>query len=61
MVEYKRFCMDIESAFAVAQLEKNPLLEPEQHVPLNPVDTNQLVPNEKDYLSASLDKIAYRV
>lgn len=50
MIEYKEFCFEIEKAFANSQLEKNPLVESEQHVPQDPVDLNVLLPDEVDKL-----------
>lgn len=61
MVEYKEFCVEIEKAFADNQLEKNPLLEVEQHAPKDPVELNVLLPDEVDKLDASLQKLAQRV
>ena len=61
MVEYKEFCFEVERAFANSEMEKNPLVEPEQHVPQDPVDLNVLLPNEVDKLEVSLRKLAERV
>ena len=61
MIEYKEFCFEIEKAFANSQLEKNPLVESEQHVPQDPVDLNVLLPDEVDKLDRSLRKLAERV
>jgi len=61
MVEYKEFCFEIEKAFANSEMEKNPLVEAEQHVPKNQVELNVLLPDEVDKLEISLRKIAERV
>ena len=61
MVEYKEFCVEVEKAFSDNQLEKNPLLEAEQHLPKDPVELNVLLPDEIDKLNISLERVAQRV
>ena len=61
MVEYKSFCFEIEKAFANDELEKNPLMVAEQHVPSDPVFSNQLTPDEEESVGKSLRNIAERV
>lgn len=61
MVEYKNFCFEIEKAFANDELEKNPLMEAEQHVPSDPLFNNQLTPDEEECVAKSLRNIAERV
>lgn len=61
MVEYKSFCFEIEKAFANNELEKNPLIEAEQHVPSDPIFNIQLTPDEEECVVKSLRNIAERV
>jgi hypothetical protein len=61
MVEYKAFCFEIEKAFVNEEMEKNPLINSEQHVPQDPIDSNHLTPNELEDAENSMKKIAERV
>lgn len=61
MVEYKAFCFEIEKAFTNDELEKNPLIEPMQHKPEEPVMQNNLTPDQIDSVNKSLREIAERV
>ena len=60
-VQYKSFCREIELAFSNYELEKNPLLEIEQHAPKHPTCLNKLSPNDEELVEMSLEKIADRV
>ena len=60
-VEYKSFCQEIELAFSSLELEKNPLLEIEQHQPQNPIVLNRLTPNDEQIVDDALRKLAERV
>lgn len=60
-VEYKTFCREIESAFGDHEVEKNPLLNSEQHVSVKPYQINRLAPDDEDLAAKSLTKIAERV
>lgn len=58
-MEYKDFCREIERAFGNDQLEKNPLIQSDQHKPCN--QAKNLNPDEKDRVIVGLKKIAERV
>lgn len=61
MVEYRSFCVEIEKAFCNDELEKNPLVEPVQHIPSDPVESNYLLPNEVDSVDRAMRLVAERV
>ncbi len=61
MVEYKAFCTEMDRAFSNDELEKNPLVEPCQHVPTDPVSSNKLLPNEVESVEKAMKLIAERV
>ena len=60
-VEYRDFCREVETAFGSDQYEKNPLLDPEQHVANNHIESNYLKPDENDMLIAAMERLAQRV
>jgi hypothetical protein len=61
MVEYKEFCREVETAFGLNDLEKNPLLDSDIHKPKNPIHDNNLTPDEEDILRDAISKLAQRV
>jgi hypothetical protein len=60
-IEYKRFCVEIESIFSDNQLEKNPLIEPEKYALIKNVARNKLSPDAEDLVKKSLKAISDRV
>jgi hypothetical protein len=61
MVEYKEFCREIESAFGNHEVEKNPLINSEQHVAVKPSLINKLLPDDEDLVAKGLSAVAERV
>ena len=61
MVEYKDFCREIELCFGNDQLEKNPLIDSEQHLPRKQIDDLNITPDELDLIRESIRRIAGRV
>ena len=61
MVEYKDFWHEVENAFGKERLEKNPLLDTEQHKLKGLVESNKLLPDEEDIAQIGLAKLAERV
>jgi hypothetical protein len=61
MVEYKDFWHELENVFGSENLEKNPLLDTEQHRLKQLVEQNKMLQDEIDAASSGLNKIAERV
>lgn len=60
-VEYKDFCREVERAFGNDQLEKNPLIQSNQHNPQVLNEYKSLSPDEQDRVLVGLKRIAERV
>lgn len=60
-VEYKDFWYEVENVFGKERLEKNPLMESEQHRPKDVIGKNRLLPDEGDIAHSALAKLAERV
>ncbi|CAF1138992.1 unnamed protein product [Adineta steineri] len=60
-IEYKKFCEEIESIFTTDFLEKNPLVESEQYVPIKDTTNIQLDPDKEDRVQILMNKMGERV
>ena len=60
-IEYKKFCEEIESIFTTDFLEKNPLVESEQYVPINDAENIRMDPDKEDRIQVLMNKMAKRV
>jgi hypothetical protein len=60
-IEYKKFCVEVESIFADDQLEKNPLIDAKQYVLERNITQNYLTADAEDMVVNGLKKIAERV
>ncbi len=60
-IEYKKFCVEIESIFANDQLEKNPLIDAKQYALERSINQNYLTADAENTVMNSLNKISERV
>lgn len=60
-IEYRKFCDEIESIFTTDFLEKNPLVESEQYVPIRDATNIRLDPEKEDRVTNLMSKLAQRV
>ena len=61
LIEYKKFCDEIESIFTTDFLEKNPLVDSEPYVPIRDAENIQLDPDKQDRVDQLMNKLAQRV
>jgi hypothetical protein len=61
VIEYKKFCDEIESIFTTDFLEKNPLVDSEQYVAIKEAHTIRLDPDKEDRVKHLMNKIGERV
>ncbi|UJR13407.1 hypothetical protein I4U23_000422 [Adineta vaga] len=60
-IDYKKFCEEIESIFTTDFLEKNPLVDSEQYVPIKDAANIRMDPDKEDRIKVLMEKMAKRV
>lgn len=61
LIEYRKFCDEIESIFTTDFLEKNPLVDSEQYVAIKDATNIRLEPDKEDRVKNVMSKLAERV
>jgi hypothetical protein len=61
LIEYKKFCDEIESIFTTDSLEKNPLVDSEQYTAIKDATAIRLDAEKEDRVKNLMDKMAQRV